>query len=263
MFIFFSKFLPLLMYPTGIVFLLLVLSLLLNANKKVQRIVLVSALLILFIGGNRWTTAALIRSLEQKTPVNELPVADAIVVLGGGTEPFQSPRQMVELNSAGDRVIYAGKLWKDGKAPIILASGGAIDWMGNRGMTPAEESLEILKLMGIPEEKIILQNQSITTYDESILDVAILEKKGVRSILLVTTAMHMPRARALFERHAISVIPAPTDYKITDSYWEDLKRPTLEILLIGLIPSGDDLGLFAAGLKEYLGLWVYQFRGWL
>ena len=57
---------------------------------------------------------------------------DAIVVLGGGTESEQFPRPMVEVNSAGDRVLYAGKLYKEGKAPYILLSGGNISWYNSR-----------------------------------------------------------------------------------------------------------------------------------
>ncbi len=264
MFIFLSKFLPQFVYPLGLVTLLVAAALLLSRKPKLQRCLLIAVLGVLLIGGNRWTTAFLIRSLEQQTPVSgELPEADAIVVLGGGTEPLQAPRQMVELNSAGDRVVYAGKLWKDGKAPVILASGGAIEWMGRRGMTPAEESVAILRLMEIPADRILIQDQSLTTYDESVLDQKLLAQRGMNKVLLVTSAMHMPRAAALFRAQGLEVIPAPTDYKISAVYWEDLLHPSLETLLIGFIPSGDEIGLFSVGLKEYIGLWVYKMRGWV
>ncbi len=50
--------------------------------------------------------------------------ADAIVLLGGGTEAPDTPRQMVEVNSAGDRVLYAAQLYKAGAAPLIISLAG-------------------------------------------------------------------------------------------------------------------------------------------
>ena len=151
MFVFLSKFIPPLLYPLGLAILCLIAALVLWKKARLRTTLTVAALLILFIASNRWVAYSLARSLEWRyLPQSEMPTADAIVLLGGGTDPATPPRSMVELNGAGDRVLYAAKLFKDGKAPVILASGGNITWLGSRPSTPASEMAEILEFVGVP-----------------------------------------------------------------------------------------------------------------
>ena len=130
MFVFLSKFLPTFVYPLGITFILIILALILQRRQRLQTAALVTALVILLVAGNRWSAFALARSLEWRyLPLDPVPTADAIVVLGGGTESMQYPRPAAEINSAGDRVLYAARLYKQGKAPYILLSGGNLTGM--------------------------------------------------------------------------------------------------------------------------------------
>ncbi len=138
MFVFLSKFLPQFVYPVGLATVLIILALIFQNRKKWQNVVIISALVVLFIAGNQWVAFSLTRSLEwQHLPPAEIPPAEVIVVLGGGTEPSQSPRPIVELNSAGDRVLYAAWLYQKAKAPHLLLSGSYIDWLDDVESTPA------------------------------------------------------------------------------------------------------------------------------
>ena len=222
MFVFLSKFLPLLVYPVGLVGFLIIAGLLIRDRKRLRNGLLITAILILWIGGNHWVSFWLARSLEsQYLPLKNIPTADAIVVLGGATEPAQFPRSTVELNSAGDRVIYSAELYKQGKAPNILLSGGSISWLDNRSTsTPAAEMASILEMMGISDNAIWLQTASQNTHEDAVYSLELLKQKGAKRILLVTSAMHMPRAMALFKNHGIEVIPAPTDYTVTQAGWQ-------------------------------------------
>jgi uncharacterized SAM-binding protein YcdF (DUF218 family) len=93
---------------------------------------------------------ALARSLEwQYSPPTDIPAADAIVVLGGGTEPAIPPRRSVEINSAGDRVFAAAQLYRDGKAPVLILSGGNIDWLSSTASTPATRWQKCFTFMDI------------------------------------------------------------------------------------------------------------------
>ena len=101
---------------------------------------LIVSLLILFLAGNRWVSTSLARSLEWRYP--PLPAgqqAPVIIVLAGGTEPLEPPRQTVELNGAGDRVLYAAHLYRQGAAPLLLLCGGDIPWMDTSAASPAED----------------------------------------------------------------------------------------------------------------------------
>jgi uncharacterized SAM-binding protein YcdF (DUF218 family) len=40
-----------------------------------------------------------------------------------------------------------------------------------------------------------------------------LRQRGIGTAILVTSALHMPRARAQFEREGLTIIPAPTDFE--------------------------------------------------
>ncbi|MBE0697775.1 MAG: YdcF family protein [Anaerolineaceae bacterium] len=90
-----------------------------------------------------------------------------------------------------------------------------------------------------------------------------LKEKGFTRVLLVTSAMHMPRSVALFKHDGIEVIPAPTDYTVTESGMENLQSLTLESFFINLMPNTSSLSLTTNVMKEYIGLLIYVIRGWL
>jgi len=263
MFVFLSKFLPPFVYPVGLVTLLVAAALFLRKHPGWQRAVLIGALAVLFLGGNRWVSYSLTKNLEWKhLPPAEMPKAEVIVLLGGGTEPPEPPRPMVELNGAGDRIVYAAYLYQQGKADRILISGGTT-WMTGQTSNPAADMGALLDLLGVPEERLLLQGRSQNTYEDALYSCEMLKEMGVQRILLVTSASHMPRALALFEKQGMQVTPAPVDFKVTQKGWDDLRSGSLANRLIYLMPNASDLGLTTNSLKEYIGMWVYRLRGWL
>jgi uncharacterized SAM-binding protein YcdF (DUF218 family) len=259
-FVFLSKLLPQFIYPLGLMVVLLILALVFQRRRNWQMGILLLALAIVWIAGNSWVASALARSLEwQYLPPAELPTVDAIVILGGGTDPQIYPRQTPELNGAGDRVFYGAYLYKQGKAPKILLSGGRIDWLDLSTSAPADEMADILMLMGIPEEGLIREDRSLNTYENAVYSAEILREMDIHQVLLVTSAMHMPRSVGLFQHQGIDVIPAPTDFKVTqndrDAGWQSV--------LINLFPDVSSLNQTSAVIKEYIGILVYRMRGWM
>ena len=264
MFVYLSKLLPLLVYPLGFACVLLILAAVCKYRKKLQRGLMVFALVLLWLASNRWVSYALARSLEWRNlPPENTPQAEVMVVLGGGTESGDPPRPMAEINSAGDRVLYAAKLFKDGAAEKILLSGGNLSFSTNRGSTPAQEMQELFELIGIPQEAIWMQSESENTYEDALYSSRILRENGIEEVILVTSAMHMPRAKALFEAQGIAVIPAPVDFTVTEQGWESTFKPTWKEALIYLLPNDSSLGLTTNALKEYIGMVIYNLRGWL
>jgi uncharacterized SAM-binding protein YcdF (DUF218 family) len=264
MFIFLSKLLPLFVYPLGLSVLLILLSLFLSKRVKIQRTGLLFALLILWLSSTRWVSYSLVRSLEwQYLPPAELPTVDAIVVLGGGTEPRQPPRPTVEMNGAGDRALYAAYLYRQGKAPVVLVSGGNIEFLGARQQTPAQDMLEVLEMAGVPAEAVWLQPESRNTYEDALYTHQMLEERHISRVILVTSAMHMPRSVALFRKQGVDVIPAPTDFHLTDADWQALWHPNLSWLAINLLPDAGSLATTTSAMKEYIGIFIYRLRGWL
>jgi uncharacterized SAM-binding protein YcdF (DUF218 family) len=264
MFIFLSKFLPLFVYPVGLTSVLIILGLVFFRRKKLSGLFLLAALFLLFFAGNRWVSYSLARSLEwQYLAKDTTQTAQAIVVLGGGTESAQPPRPAVEVNGAGDRMIHAADLYHQGLAPLIVLSGGNIEWMESIENSPAADMRQIMLKLGIPDNAIILQPKSQNTHEDALFSASILKEKGVNKILLVTSAMHMPRSVALFKKQGLEVIPSPTDFTITEDGWQRTFSPDFETLLTNLLPSSSSIGLTTNVLKEYIGYITYRLQGWL
>ncbi len=259
--IFLSKLLPLLVYPVGLTWLLLGTALLIR-RPRVRRTLVAVAFALLWLAGTRWVSFPLAYALERRyPPPTDLPAGMVAVVLGGGTEPLEAPRRTPEANGAVDRVLYAARLYHQGKARVLLLSGGRIPWLEGMASTPAEEMAALLHELGVPDEALWLEPDSLNTYQNAVNSKALLQQHGVERVLLVTSALHMPRAVYLFEQQAIEVIPAPTDYLITDAMWERLWHGPWSARLLFLIPNASNLNLTTAALKEYLGLAVYRLRG--
>lgn len=262
MFFFLSKLLPALIYPLGLACFLMLLALLLIWKRPAwASLAILVGFVALMAGGNGWVASSLVRSLErQQLPPGELPQAEAIVVLGGATRSPTPPRTWVEVNEAGDRPIYAARLFLEEKAPWVILSGGRISWTGEMG-SEAEDMAQLLKAWGVPESALLLDHTSLNTRQNAENVKVILEEEGIEEILLVTSAIHMPRSLRVFEKLGIEAIPAPTDFLIVDDPRGEGGSSWQEIVL-NLIPDAHRLALTTRSLKEYLGLWVYQLRGW-
>ncbi len=263
MFLFLSKLLPLFVYPVGLATLLLVAALVAGRRKWVQRACIVAALVLLLGFGNHWVALRLVSSLEFRyLPQEEVPTADAIVLLGGGTRPQLPPRPTSEVNEAGDRMIYAARLYHAGKAPIIVASGGFIEFFGST-VPETEAMAELLMVLGVPDAAIVRESQSRNTYENGVFVRELLEPRGIHRILLVTSAMHMPRSVAIFERQGFEVIPAPTDFLVTGAEPGRTAQVGLDGLLLRWLPTSENLDTSTRALREYIGILVYRARGWL
>jgi uncharacterized SAM-binding protein YcdF (DUF218 family) len=255
-----DKLLPLFVYPTGMVFLLLVLVLVFWRRPHLQRLLIVFSLCVLFFGGNTWVANGLTRWLEWRyLPLREIPTAPVIVVLGGGTEPPIYPRPMVEVNGAGDRVIYAAELYHEHKAPNVLVSGGSLDWE-QAPTSPAQDMAFLLQKLGVPADAIWLESTSRNTEENARNCRQILQPKGIHRILLVTSAIHMPRSVLIFQSQGFEVIPMPTDYTITTADSRPWSWQTGMAEVINLVPSAGNLSQTSRTMKEILGIAVFWLR---
>lgn len=263
MFLFLSKLLPLFLYPLGLACVLMVAALVMSWRRSRWVPVPVAlALIVLLLASNSWVANGLVRSLEgQHVPSGALPTADAIVLLGGGTKPAFPPRPAVDLNEEGDRVLYAAQLYREGKAPVVIAAGGRISWRGG-GPSESGDMATVLQTLGVPSSAILQDAQSLNTYENAVNVKQIIKERGIRRVLLVTSAMHMPRSLRIFQRQGIEAIPAPTDFLVTPA---DIKEPnnSPQSTLLSILPEADRLSRTTRAVKEYIGMVVYRLKGWL
>ncbi len=263
MFLFLSKLLPLFLYPLGLACVLLVVALVMSWRRpRWVPVPVALALIVLLLASNSWVANGLVRSLEwQQIPAGELPTADAIVVLGGATKSAFPPRPGVDVSEEGDRVLYGAQLYREGKAPLVIASGGRIAWRGG-GPSESADMAEILKTLGVPTTAILQDPTSLNTYQNAVNVRQIMKERGIRRVLLVTSAMHMPRSLRIFQRQGIEAIPAPTDFLVTQQESEE-PNSSPQATALSLLPDVDRLEKTTRVLKEYIGMVIYRLRGWL
>lgn len=236
-------------------------------RPMIQKACLGFALLLVCGFGNRYVPDFLAHQLEwQHLPAPEWSLdraatntaaADAIVALGGCLYPQEVPRQTPKLNEAGDRVAYAAMLYRKGMAPIIICSGGHTP-MQVPGKSEAHDMAKWLELTGVSTNAIVLEEQSKSTLENATFTAPILRERKCRRILLVTSAMHMPRALGVF-KHAcpdVEIIPAPTDFTSTQRPNANWSR-----FLADCAPSAKNLYWVDSVMHEYLGILFYQVQG--
>lgn len=175
--------------------------------------------------------------------------ADAIVLLGGAMRGDTHMGTLADLNQHADRLVYAVALYKAGKAPVVVLTGGGV--AGAR--TEAAQMKDLLEVMGVPNQHVLLEEKSRNTHDNAVYTAQLLKASGMDRILLVTSAYHMRRSLALFEAEGLDVVPAPTDFQ----------RLVAEQVLPGWLPAVSNLYQSTDALHEIVGYWVYRWQGWL
>ncbi|MCP9904114.1 YdcF family protein [Cyanobium sp. BA5m-21] len=269
-----SKLLPLLLYPLGLGLLLQLLGLAAAAKSSEQgsRRRRQASLWLSGTGvGLIWLCAMplssrqLIWGLEDRaaalTP-QQLPRADAVVVLGGGLRPALPPRQGVEVAEGGDRLLRGLQLVRRGLAPLLVTSGGRVSFTGHDPAPPeALWARDLAQELGLPADRILINPGSRTTAEEARDIGALGQRRGWSRVLLVTSAFHMPRSLATFQqRSGLTVVPVACDYQLPDR--AHYGKPTLGNTLKSLLPDAEALYLSTLALKEHLGLAIYRLRGW-
>ena len=180
-------------------------------------------------------------TLEQRHPVvteAALPRADAIVVLGGGVGRAWLRRKDVDPELLKSSRLAAGaRAWLARRAPIVILSGGGEDGSEARTMASAITRLRV------PASALVLEERSRNTQDNALFTAALARQRGVQHVLLVTSALHMPRARLLFCDAGMKVTPVPVPEFANREHWSDRWLPTRSAVW----RSG-------RALKEYAGL---------
>lgn len=263
---FLSKLLPLFIYPVGISSLLLVLGLawLWKRPRRASWAIALS-LFILFFSSNPVVSNKLVSTLEQQNlPPDPMPTAEAIVVLGGATAPQLAPRPWVEVSEAGDRILYGARLYTQQQAvqtpaPKLILSGGRVSWRGGSGSSEADDMREIALAMNVPDEDILLEGTSLNTRQNAVNVQKVLAAESIASVLLVTSAIHMPRAIAIFRKLGIDATPAPTDFWVPT----ETQPLTVEGRILSVLPDAQATYRFTQAIKEYVGFIIYRLRGWV
>lgn len=191
----------------------------------------------------------LIAPLEAQTlPLQSIKAVDAqaIVILGGGRmkdAPEYAGQDIPSLPTLA-RLAYGARLHRETRLPILV-TGGAPDGAGESEAAVMARALR--DDFGAPVRW--LEENSNNTAENAQRSVPLLKQAGVQRIVLVTDAMHMPRAHAMFRRLGIQIVAAPTRF-VSAAPWS----------VADFIPKGKALADSHYALHEWIGLYVYRYR---
>ena len=189
--------------------------------------------------------------LESDYPyqsIESVENADAIVVLSGMLGGIETDEGIITQWGDADRFMTGINLLKAGKAPLIIFTRAQWPWMN---LPPEGEILANQATgMGISSNKILLTGIVTNTADEADEVKALMDLTGIRSIILVTSAFHMPRAKTLFDRAGVESSPYPTDFKSSGGH----------IDWMSFVPSAGGLNKTSEGIREFVGRLYYWIR---
>jgi uncharacterized SAM-binding protein YcdF (DUF218 family) len=141
-------------------------------------ICLVIIIILVVITSNYWLTL-----IAKSLIINETPAKSDIIIVPSG-------------NDQNLRIDYAAELYKKGFAKKILLSGTL--------SLEKETGVNLGKVytvsLGVPENDILLENKSISTYENALFSKEIVKKRGYKSVLLVTYPLHTRRSRYVFKK---------------------------------------------------------------
>ena len=216
------------------------------------RLLAASVLLIVAIGVLP-VGSFVIYPLEQRfprwDPAQGTP--DGIIVLGGTIDPsISAARGVVALNQSAERVTVAVELARRYPKARIVFSGGNGNLLANR-LKEADFALRLFVNLGVAKDRLVAERQSRDTAENARLTKQIVAPAPGQRWLLVTSALHMPRAIGAFRAAGFPVQAYPVDYQTTG-------RPRLWTLS-GSIMGG--INRTDVGVHEWLGLLAYWLTG--
>jgi uncharacterized SAM-binding protein YcdF (DUF218 family) len=176
------------------------------------------------------------------------------IILSGVVRSEMELKDRVYFQRGADRVIHALQLYKAGILKKILVSGGATSVLG-RTEPEADEIASVLIMMGVKREDIVTENRSKNTHDSAVEVKLLLTGIAKPSeCLLITSAFHMRRSSACFEKVGWGMDKFSTDFL------SHKRKFALDLLLI---PQLDALSKWHVLTKEWVGYIVYAMVGYI
>jgi uncharacterized SAM-binding protein YcdF (DUF218 family) len=204
---------------------------------------------LLWLAATPIVAESLLRLVEGAPPRQPVQYGDAraIVVLGGGTY-VGAPEYGADTANMWtlERLRYVARLYRLTSLRVLVSGGNAA---GARS-SEAEQMREILQ-QDFSTPVSWMEDASLDTLDSAIRTEQVLRSQGIRKVVLVTHAWHMPRARLAFKHAGLETIPAPVGFSTHSS------NPRL---LLRWLPSAQALVSSRLAWRETLALGWYRVR---
>ncbi len=216
---FVSKIVALLAQPLHWAIVFLVIALVLPLRRpRLVRACQGAALTIVVLTGWEPLPDLLIRHLEQQYP--ELPpnadasAFDGAIVLGGALESgaIAADHSQPLLNDSAERMTAASALARKYPSMHMVFTGGEGEFFGT-GPSEAQRAAAFFSAMGFPTARFTYEDRSRNTYENAVFTAQLPGVDPHKRWLLITSAWHMPRAVATFEKAGWNVTAYPVDFR--------------------------------------------------
>jgi uncharacterized SAM-binding protein YcdF (DUF218 family) len=212
------------------------------------------ALIILFASSNGWFVNQCLSRWEVNMPTPKQPYDIAVVLTGGMS--IVGPDSLHHARISADRFMQPLLLYKRGIVNKILISGGTTEspLLKNDVVQEAESTISLLKNLGVKSEDIIWESRSRNTYENAKFSAAILKQTYPNArILLCTSAFHLRRAKACFDKQGLKTTMLSTDFR---------SEPAILSVEMLLMPKEEYLHGFQMLIRELIGYGVYKAMGY-
>jgi uncharacterized SAM-binding protein YcdF (DUF218 family) len=231
---------------------LFVWALITKTDRRKKRLFIAGIFILLFFS-NPFFIRALLKAYEPRpVPVQQAGQYSAGIVLGGFISYNMQERQGF-FNTAGDRFIQTALLYKTGHISKIIVPAGN-GYITQHGFKEAHFIRDRLVELGVPPADIYTDTESRNTLQNAFYTKKILDTIQLKPpYLLISSAMHLPRAQLVYQKMGMPVVLFPCDYR---------SRSTANNLVEDyLLPSPTALQQWDAFLKELLGIMTYKLTG--
>jgi uncharacterized SAM-binding protein YcdF (DUF218 family) len=247
-----GKLFLLLLKPLTWIIVLFLFGLISKKPKRKKRLLVTTFSLLIFFS-NPFFFRILARAYEEKPVIlGSSEKYQAGIVLGGFVS-YKVKTNEAYFNPASDRFIETALLYKKGNiGKIIVAAGNG--YVVKHNFHEASFVNDRLVELGIPQEDILTDGLSRNTYENAVNSKKICDSLHLSGpFLLISSAMHLPRAEKLFLRQKLNIRSYPCDFmtrSIANNFWEDY-----------LLPSSLTLNNWDVLIKELFGLVIYKIIG--
>jgi uncharacterized SAM-binding protein YcdF (DUF218 family) len=251
-FIVLSKFLDWLLSPLSWALLLILAGALLRRRARLAWALAALAAAVLVLFSTEPVASRLQRHAERGARSTFRPdvVYDAIVVLGGMVDRAASRASgETEFDSEVDRILRAYELLRAGRARAVLLSAGLL--FPEPGDVPEADRLAAkLVQWGIPPGQIVVEASSRNTRENAIESSRIAAARGWKTLLVVTSAAHAPRALGCFRAVGLEPDLLPVDFRAGDGRG------------LSWLPRSNELTRSTDALRELAGRAIYRALGY-
>lgn len=253
MFFFLSKILDVLLTPLGWATALVALGLFGRGRGSLLRRVLGASGLIVLVGFSLEPVAnALMHALETPVVRTVKPgvTYDVVILLGGVTDDrVEATWGERAFNEQNERLLETYDRLRAGTAKNAIISGAAETDVSKK-LSEAQVLADQLIQWGIESSRIVVEDRARNTHENAVYSAAIVKAHAWSSIVIVTSAYHMPRAVGCFEAEGLPVDALPVDFR---SYAGPYRGE--------LIPRAEHFEESSRAIREWFGRGIYRARG--